>query len=150
MDALFSQLVFWHWFALGLLLLIVEVIGFSGYLLWPGVAAIVTGTLLTLFPQMPWELQALVFAIASVVSLVLWRRHLRLHPRPVDEPFLNKRAASYVGRVLVLSEALENGRGKLRVDDSNWEVEGPDLPAGSRVRVVGARDMILRVESATD
>lgn len=148
MDALFSQLVFWHWFALGLLLLIGEVIGFGGYLLWPGIAAVVTGTLLVLFPDMPWELQALVFAVGSVVSLVLWRRHIRLHPKQVDQPFLNKRAASYVGRVLVLSEPLENGRGKLRVDDSNWEVTGPDLPAGTRVRVVGNAEMILQVEPA--
>ncbi len=145
---MFSQLVFWHWFALGLLLLIGEVIGFGGYLLWPGIAAIVTGSLLVFFPGMPWQLQALVFAIGSVVSLVLWRRHIRLHPKQVDQPFLNQRAASYTGRVLVLSEALVNGRGKLRVDDSNWDVEGPDLPAGTRVRVVGSTEMILRVEPA--
>ncbi len=147
METLFAELVFWHWFALGLLLLIGEIFGFGGYLLWPGIAAVVTGTALLLVPGMPWELQALLFAIGSVVSVVLWRRYLKRHPSIVDEPHLNQRTASYVGRVLVLSEPLQNGRGKLRVDDSNWDVTGPDLPAGTRVRVVGSTDMILQVEA---
>lgn len=147
MAALLGELVFWHWYALGLLLLIGEVFGVGGYLLWPGLAAVATGTLLLFFPGLVWELQATFFAIASVVSLVLWRRHIRRNPKQVDQPFLNQRASSYIGRVLILSEPLVNGRGKLRVDDSNWEVEGPDLAAGTRVRVTSASDMILRVEA---
>ncbi|HSR80429.1 MAG TPA: NfeD family protein, partial [Hyphomicrobiaceae bacterium] len=62
-----------------------------------------------------------------------------------DLPDLNERALQYVGRSLVVEEAIENGRGKVRVGDSVWQAEGPDVPAGSRVKVTGARGTVLVV-----
>ena len=41
-----------------------------------------------------------------------------------------------------------DGVGSLHVDDSQWRISGPDLPAGSRVRVVAADGVTLRVEPA--
>lgn len=63
-----------------------------------------------------------------------------------DVPGLNARATQLVGRALVLVEPIEGGLGKARGDDTLWQVEGPDLPAGTTVRVVGTRDMRLLVE----
>ena len=34
-----------------------------------------------------------------------------------------------------LDQPIENGVGKVTVDDSTWRVKGPDLPAGTHVRV---------------
>jgi membrane protein implicated in regulation of membrane protease activity len=62
-----------------------------------------------------------------------------------DLPDLNERALQYLGRSLVVEEAIENGRGKVRVGDSVWQAEGPDAPAGSRVKVTGARGTVLVV-----
>lgn len=146
MELLLDNLVFWHWFALGLVLLICEIFGAGGYLLWIGVSAVFTGLVKWALPGLAWELQAVIFAAGSLLSVVLWRAHVRRNPPQTDQPNLNRRAAGYVGRVLVLSEPIVNGRGKVRVDDSNWEVTGADLPAGVRVRVTGARDMLLEVE----
>jgi membrane protein implicated in regulation of membrane protease activity len=44
-----------------------------------------------------------------------------------------------------VEEAIENGRGKVRVGDSVWQADGPDVPAGSRVKVTGARGTVLVV-----
>jgi membrane protein implicated in regulation of membrane protease activity len=68
--------------------------------------------------------------------------------RRTDQPDLNRRAAQLVGRVAVVEEAIEHGRGKVRIGDTLWLVEGPDLPCGAEVRVRGARGALLEVERA--
>jgi membrane protein implicated in regulation of membrane protease activity len=51
-----------------------------------------------------------------------------------------------VGRVFTLTNAIVNGRGKIKVDDSFWTVTGKDCPAGSKVKVVGAKGLKLEVK----
>ena len=63
-----------------------------------------------------------------------------------DQPNLNRPAAQLVGRVLILAEAIEGGRGKVRVGDTLWPVEGPDAPEGAEVRVTAANGTVLVVE----
>ena len=41
-----------------------------------------------------------------------------------------------------------NGVGKVRVGDGWWRAQGPDLPAGERVKVVGVDGNMLKVEKA--
>lgn len=65
---------------------------------------------------------------------------------PTDQPDLNQRPAQLIGRVGVVEEAIVNGRGKVRIGDTVWVVEGPDTPSDSDVRVTAARGAILRVE----
>src|SRR5262245_43038872 len=45
-----------------------------------------------------------------------------------DQPELNRRSAQLVGRVLVVEEAIEGGRGKVRAGDTLWPAEGADAP----------------------
>jgi membrane protein implicated in regulation of membrane protease activity len=59
---------------------------------------------------------------------------------------LNRRTAGYVGRVVALDEPIANGRGRARIDGSIWLVAGPDLPAGTQVRITGSDGTVLRVE----
>jgi inner membrane protein len=58
---------------------------------------------------------------------------------------LNRRAEIYLDRVFTLERPIVDGRGRLRVDDTVWLVEGPDLPAGARVQVIGVDNTLLRV-----
>ena len=44
-----------------------------------------------------------------------------------------------------LGAPIVDGRGRLKVDDTVWLVEGPDLPAGTRVEVTGVDNTLLRV-----
>jgi len=53
-------------------------------------------------------------------------------------------------REFILDEAIVNGRGRMRVDDGIWTVEGTDLPAGSKVRVTEVSGATLRVASSLD
>jgi len=82
--------------------------------------------------------------IADVVIDFVWA-----HPSvsKSDQPDLNRRAEQLIGRVLLLEEAIEGGRGKVRVGDTLWLAEGAELPAGTRVKVTGVRRDALQVEA---
>ncbi|MGB5464450.1 MAG: NfeD family protein [Sedimenticolaceae bacterium] len=139
---------FWHWWILGLALIIAETLLPGTYFLWMGVSAVVLGVLAWLFPAMGWEIQLMLFALLSLASIVVWRMWQRRHPDESDQPMLNRRAEQYIGRVFVLEAAIENGFGKVRVADSLWRVKGADAPVGSRVRVTAADGIVLVVEPA--
>lgn len=138
---------YWHWFIFALLLLIFEALVPGTFFLWMSIAALIVGTLLFALPHdFVWQYQLILFAVLSVASVVLWRLYQRKNPTRTDQPTLNRRGEHYIGRTLTLSEAITNGRGKIKVDDSTWKVEGIDCPAGTRVRVVGAEGVVLQVE----
>ena len=96
-------------------------------------------------PDISWQAQFLVFSVLSVVSIIISRKYL-VNETPSDQPNLNRRAQQYVGRVFTLSEAIEQGVGKVRVDDTYWKVTGPTLPQGTEVRVSGTEGSVLVVE----
>jgi membrane protein implicated in regulation of membrane protease activity len=139
---------FWHWWILALVLIIAETLLPGTFLLWMGISALVLGVLAWLMPAMGWEVQLMLFAILSLVSILAWRAWQRRHPDVSDQPMLNRRGAQYVGRVFVLESPIQNGYGKVRVDDTLWRVRGTDAEAGSRVRVKAADGVVLEVVSA--
>ncbi len=146
-----EDLVYWHWLAFGTGLLVAEVLLPGSFLMWFGIAALVTGGLLWLVPGLAATVQLAVFAVLSVSAIVAWRRYERLYPAVSDHPDLNRRGQQYVGRSYTLADGLVNGRGKLRVDDGAWAVrcqEG-DLPAGTTVRVAGVEGTVLVIERAS-
>jgi membrane protein implicated in regulation of membrane protease activity len=67
-----------------------------------------------------------------------------------DQPDLNRRGAQLAGRHAIILEAIEGGRGKVRVGDTVWPAEGPDMPAGSSVRIVSASTTVLLVEASPE
>ncbi|MCB1858416.1 MAG: NfeD family protein [Gammaproteobacteria bacterium] len=145
-----DQIVYWHWLALGVLLVILEAFSPGVFLIWLGIAAAVVGGALWLFPDLAWELQLWLFAVFSVTTILLWRERLRRHPTPSDQPKLNRRGEQYVGRLFTLNEPIVNGLGKIRVDDSTWKVAGQDCGPGTRVRVTGVDGVVLKIEIVSE
>jgi len=143
-----EQLTYWHWFILAALLIILEVFAPGAFMLWVGIAAGVVGATLYFVPSMTWEYQFMLFSVTSVGSIIAWRSYRSTHPITTDEPTLNRRGAQYIGRIFTLEAPITNGIGKIRVDDSIWKIEGADCPAGSKVKVVGIDNTVLRVEAA--
>ena len=134
----------WSWVIAGLVLAGAE-IGVPGvFLIWFGLAALATGLTAALIP-LPWQGQTLLFAGLAVA--LVWLA-TRLHRRAgAPAPILNRADRGLIGREGVLVEPIEQGAGRIRFDDTLWRIEGPDLPAGSRVRVVGLAGTVLRVEA---
>ena len=141
------DVIFWYWWVLAVFLLAVEILAPGFFFLWIAVSAFVTGGLLLLLPAMALDMQLFIFSLLSVASTVVWKFYVKKLPIETDKPLLNKRSAQYIGRTFTLIEAIENGQGKIRVDDSIWKVQGEeDCAANSKVKVVAADGTILKVE----
>lgn len=135
----------WSWIIAGIVMLGLELILPGGFLLWMGVAGILTG-LLTLVLPLGWPVQWLIFGIFSLVSIILWLRLPRNAAKASDRPYLNRRADSYIGHEAVLEQPIAGGFGRLALGDTVWRIAGPDLPSGRRIRIVGAQGAVLMVE----
>jgi membrane protein implicated in regulation of membrane protease activity len=59
---------------------------------------------------------------------------------------LNDRTARLIGERVSVVTAIENGEGRVKVGDGIWAARGPDAPAGTPMRVIGAEGACLRVE----
>lgn len=144
-ETLVVALGAWRWFVFGLLLLGVELIAPGTVLLWLGIAAILVGLIAFLFDP-GWQVEVVCFAVLALAAAVLWWRIGRPdNAAASDRPMLNRRAERHVGKVFTLDAPLLNGEGRLRIDDTVWRVTGPDIPSGSRVRVVSAEGSMLTV-----
>jgi len=134
----------WTWIVAGLVLLALEIAVPGGVFVWLGVAAIVTGIIAFIWP-LGWAIEFAVFAILALIAIFSW---LRFKPRGTssDRPYLNRRAEAFIGHEAVLDEPIVDGFGRLSLGDTVWRISGPDLAAGSRIRVTGADGAVLRVE----
>lgn len=135
----------WSWIVGGLVLLALELILPGGILVWMGVAGIVTGLML-MFQPMDWPVQWLIFGVVSLSSILVWLRYSRTRPEITDRPLLNRRTDQLIGQQAVLEDAIAQGHGRVVLGDTVWRVSGPDLPAGSKVRIVGSTGAVLVVE----
>ena len=116
--------------------------------LFLALGAAIAGMLLVLEPEMSLEMQLGVFAVVSVASAVGLRPLLRGMQKRSDDPNLNARGDSMVGKVLVLDQPILRGRGRVILGDGSWSVTGPDMVAGAKVRVAAVEGTELRVEPA--
>lgn len=136
------------WGALALVLFAAEALAPGAFMLWIGIGAAAVFVLVAVFAEIPLLWQVVAFVVLSVVSIQCYRRWGRSHDRQSDQPLLNRRAEQLIGRVVVLDQAIIAGKGRAKVDDALWVVAGPDLPAGSPVRVVAVEGMTLKVQQA--
>ena len=143
-----GEVQFWHWWVLAVLLMLIEVLAPGTFFLWLGFAAGLVGLLLVILPDLGWQLQVLIFAVLSVLSVLAGRAWLKRHPIETADTGLNRRADALIGQIYVLAEAIHTGRGAVKVGDTVWRAEGPDMPKGARVRIVAVNGTTLKVEAA--
>jgi membrane protein implicated in regulation of membrane protease activity len=93
-----------------------------------------------------WQLQIILFLILSLVSAYVGKKVMAKSEGVSDEPFLNQRAEQLVGRTATLAEPISDGRGRIKLGDTQWRVSGPDLPVGTKVKVVSTDGSELSVE----
>lgn len=141
----------WSWLIFGVILLVAEILLPGNFLVWVGIAGVITGGISLLLWETSWwvwEFQWLTFAVLSAISVFVGRRWLIRSDASSEEPTLNDRGASLIGRTADLIDPIANGHGRVKIGDTIWMVTGPDLPAGAKVKVTGSHGSGLIVEAA--
>ena len=146
MTDFFYNPTYWHWLILGFICFGLELFAPGAFFLWLGFAAIASAALSLLMPDLNWAIQYFIFGVFSVASLVMWKQlSKKSEAEETDQPYLNQRSKAFLGRVVVLSEPIVNGYGKVIINDSHWKVTGPDAAVGSKVRVTTVDGSLLHV-----
>ncbi len=137
LTGLYATHPFWIWMALAAILLAIEILTGSGYLLWPAGSAAATACLTGLHLSAPVELT--IFAGLTIVSTIVARR---FWPNPLKSlvPNINDPHARIVGHHGQAAAAFTEGRGRVFVDGKEWAAEledGGDLALGAALMVTG-------------
>lgn len=135
----------WVWLGLGLLLAAAEMAIPGVFLIWLAGAAIITG-LATWIVPIDIPLQIVIFGVLGLTAVFAGRRYLRDNPIEAADPAMNKRGSRMVGQTAVVTQAIEGGTGRVHYGDGEWLARGPDIAAGTRVRIVGSDGAELLVE----
>ena len=142
------ELEFWHWWAIALILVVVEALVPMGIFGGMAIASAITGALFLAFPELHWKPQLAIFAALTTVFSGAWYMLLRKSSSAAYST--RQKAKEYIGRDLVLTQPLQNGFSELELDGICWELKGPNLRAGAKVRVVGVEGDILVVYPVVD
>jgi len=145
MSELMANLGGWAWWIIAGIMFLLELLAPAFFFLWFGFAAVATG-LIVLFVPMSWQMQAGTFAILTIVLLLISRKYFGRTGWSSDNPMLNQRMASFIGKSYVLDTPIKNREGKVRINDTVWKVQGPDTPAGQWVKVTDVDGSVLQVE----
>lgn len=150
MIELISAQPAWFWLCLGGLLLIAELLGTAGYLLWSGIAAVLVGVIVWAMPFIGWEWQGILFAIFTVVSAVLWRNWLR-NKQKNKEDNVNQISHQLIGVKGRLLSDTEEGFSRVRLADGSWRVySDTPLSANTEVVVIAVDGITLQVKPSHD
>ena len=138
------MIAWWHWLALGLILVAAELAASGGfYIIFFGIAAMVIGALVLVGAGGPVWVQLLLFSILSVASLMLFRsplmRWMKLDREGVD-------VDSLVGETAFATEAIPpGGIGRVELRGTAWTARN----AGSTALVNAQRCIVVRVDRLT-
>lgn len=136
----------WNWMVLGIILLVLEIVLPGVFSVWIGIASLIVGAI-SIFAWesgfWTWQTQVLLFLVLSVASAFAGRRLAGPRKDDSDQPLLNRRGDQLIGRTATLAEPIRNGRGRIQLGDTLWRVSGPDLPAGTQVRVTAVAETEL-------
>jgi len=135
----------WIWAIGGVLLLIAEIIAPGFFLVFVGAAAIATG-LFTLLFDLGAAPQLALFALYSVLAVMIGKRWYG-EPDAIDENLrLNEPARRLVGKTVTVVSAVDEHGGRVRVGDGEWNARGGPAEPGERVKVTGVEGNCMIVE----
>lgn len=137
------EVTIWHWWTLGVIFLILELMVPGACFLWLAISAGIIGSMTWVIPTLSLIYQLLLFAINSVASVTLY---LRFRSKAHSSSLLNRRTKQYIGQIVTLESALENGQGKIQLGDTIWSIKGPNCPKGTKVKIVSSENSTLTVD----
>jgi len=148
-EQLINELNFthWMWFVAALVFLGLEILVPGVLFLWLGIAATITGGIVFFMPDMSWEGQSVLFVILAIISVLAGRFYISNKGGiETDQGTLNRRGDALVGKNVIVTIAIKNGRGKVKVGDTLWTASGPDVDEGVEVNIKKVDGTLLIVE----
>jgi len=147
----------WHWFVLGILLILSELILPAFAALWFGVGAIMVGILYFLFPMIGPTTQLIIWIVLSVLCTVAWFKIIK--PLSVDKTKAGLSREATIGQVgMVIQTNMELNQIKVRfpipvLGNAEWICRSQsEVQVGDRVRVIDimGNDLIVQAHSYND
>ena len=138
---------FWIWLAIGVLLLAVEAMFSTEWLLWPAVSAGVVAVMTAAGVRLGLPGEVAVFAVLTVIATLLSRRLIsKANP---DGPDINDRDSRLVGQRARVVETFVSGRGRVFISGAEWpaEIVGEAPIEGQDVVVTRVNGSLLTVQS---
>ena len=137
----------WHWLALGLILVALEMAASGGfYVIFFGIAALAIGGLHMLDAAGPVWFQFLLFSVIAVASLMLFRRPLLRMLQPEGSGEVD----TLVGETAIpLGEIAPGAVGQAELRGSAWSARNltaTPLARGQRCRVVRVERLMIYLE----
>lgn len=131
----------WHWFVLGVLLILSELILPAFAALWFGIAAIMVGILYWMFPMMGVTTQFVTWIILSILCTLLWFKFIK--PLSTDKTKAGLSREATIGQVgMVIQIHMEHDLITVRfpmpvLGSDEWNCRSLEpVRVGDRVRVV--------------
>lgn len=133
------------WFIAGLILIILEITTLTFYLLWIGVAALITGAFAFVFASL--GMQLLVFSISTLLLLFYTRPLTRRWRKRT--PNLQSGVYALIGKEgVVIDEIAEHKNGTIKVGGEIWSASSETaVPSGEKVVITNVSGVTLVVKS---
>ncbi|MCG2607616.1 MULTISPECIES: NfeD family protein [unclassified Acinetobacter] len=141
----------WHWFVLGVLLMLSELVIPAFAALWFGIAAIMVGVLYWMFPMMGLTTQLVTWIILSVLCTLLWFKFIK--PLSIDKTKAGLSREATIGQVgMVIQIHMQHDLITVRFpmpvlgsDEWNCRSLSP-VKVGDRVRVIeiSGNDLVVK------
>ena len=140
--------IMWIWCSLGLVLLCLEMMSGTLYLLWPGVAAFAMALLAWLLPSFSQAAQIGIYAIFCVLAVALWRKREKARPAPR----VGQAQGEEIGRqgtIIVAVSPLQAGRIHFSqgvMGSKEWSaVADVEIAAGQPASIIAVEGNSVRV-----
>jgi len=147
MEFLYHSLLWWHWIAFGLLLVIAEIIVPLFVVIWFGLGAIVVGIVKFLFLT-SFMTEISIWLLSSLLFLSIWWFFLR--DKNVDKSGLAEYRLDTIGTVT--QKIIPHQKGKVHFDipvlgSSDWyAISDEMIDVGERVKIVEVNGQLIKVK----
>lgn len=147
----------WHWFVLGILLILSELILPAFAAIWFGIAALMVGILYWLFPWMSLTVQIVVWIVFSILCTVLWFKMIK--PLSVDRTKAGLPREATIGQVgMVIQIGMAHEQIKVRfpmpvLGSDEWNCRSLEpVQVGDRVRVTDilGNDLVVKLHNSIE
>ena len=146
----------WHWFVLGILLILSELIIPAFAALWFGVAAVVVSILLWLIPGMSFTVQIICWIILSIGCTLAWFKWIK--PLSIDKTKAGLPREATIGQTgMVIQTGLAHAQIRVRfpiplLGADEWNCRTlQTVQVGDRVRVIdiSGNDLVVQPHSTS-